>query len=66
MLHNQMKIQQMHICKCVQLHITNFHQHVLVTLVTIISVSYSNSTLIIQLIVLKCMITPLHVTLNFQ
>jgi len=51
---------------CVQLHIINIHQDVLVTIVTIIRVSYSKSTLIIQLIILKCMITPLHNTLNFQ
>jgi hypothetical protein len=55
----------MHIHKYIQPHIIIifFHQHVSVTPVTISSVSYSKNTIIMQVIVQKCMIKPLDITL---
>jgi len=55
----------MHIHKYIQPHIIIIflHQHVSVTPVTISSVSYSKNTISMQVIVQKCMIKPLDITL---
>ena len=45
--------QQMHIYKYVQSHTISFHQHVSVTLVTIIRVAYNKNKINIQIIAQK-------------
>lgn len=52
----------MHIYKYAQSHIIILHQHVLVTPVIIIRVSYNKNTINIQIILQICMIKPLDVT----
>lgn len=54
--------QYMHIYKYAQSHIIILHQHVLVTPVIIIRVSYNKNTINIQIILQICMIKPLDVT----
>jgi hypothetical protein len=46
--------QQMHICKYVQPHTIILHQHVSVTPVTVIRMSYNKNAIIIQIIVQTC------------
>jgi hypothetical protein len=57
--------QQMNIYKYVQSHIIIFHQHVSVTSMTTIRVSYNKTTIKIQIIVWKNMIKPLEDALTF-
>jgi hypothetical protein len=57
----------MHTYKCVQSHIIIIiiiHQHVSVTLVTIIRVSCNKNTINIQIIVKQCVIIPLSITFD--
>jgi hypothetical protein len=54
--------QQMYIYKYIQPHIIILQQHVSVTLVTTIRVSYNKNTVKIQVIVQKCVLQPLTVT----
>jgi hypothetical protein len=71
-LHSQMKAsvlclygnQQMHIYKYVQSNTIILHQHVSVTPVTTIRLSYDKNTISVQMIVQKCMIKPLDITLE--
>jgi hypothetical protein len=59
--------QQIHIYKYVQSYIIVIHQNVLFTPVTIISVvAYNKNTFIVQIKEQKCMIKPIHVTLDFS
>jgi len=53
----------MRLYKYVQSRIIMFHQHVSITPVTIIRVSYNTKTINIQIILQKIMIKPLDVTL---
>jgi len=57
--------QQMHIYKYIQSHIIILHQHVSVTPVSIIRLSYNKNTINIQIIVKTCTIKPLDDTFNF-
>jgi len=57
--------QQMHIYKYIQSHIIILHQHVSVTPVTIIRVSYNKNTINIQIIVKTYTTKPLDDTFNF-
>ena len=54
----------MHIYEYVHWHIIILQQHVLVNTVAIIRVSYNKNTVIVQIIVQKCMIKPLNTTFD--
>ena len=54
----------MHIYKYVQSHTIILHQNVSVTLAANIRASYNKNTIVIQIVVLKCMIKICGVTLH--
>ena len=56
--------QQMHIYKYVQSNTIILHQNVSITPVTTIRLSYDKNSLSVDVIVQKCMITPLDITLE--
>jgi len=56
--------QQIHIYKYVLSNTVTLHHRVSVTPVTTIGLSYDKNTIIVQMIVQKCMIKPLDITLD--
>jgi hypothetical protein len=58
--------QQIHVCKYVQSNTIFLHQHVSITPVTTIRLSYDKNTINVDVIVQKCMIKPFDITLEYN